>query len=102
MTSRKSDKHHTRELGRVALGLGVRSNQSQNKTQVLVNQLGGREGRAEGLELQISYDTQINLTIQYSNLELREDRSYSKDFKIISLKRRAVELGTKQFTNECV
>lgn len=36
---------------RVALGLGVGSNESQDKTQVLVNQPDVRRGRAAGLEL---------------------------------------------------
>ena len=78
----------------MSLGLGVGGKYSQNKTQVLVNQVGGRGGRAEGPDLQVLYDTQINPTTGYSHPELRKDRRYSKDLKIIS----AADLGMKQIT----
>lgn len=53
------------------------SNYSQNKTQVLVNQLDGRESRTGNLELWILYDTEINLPKVYLDLELRKDTGHT-------------------------
>lgn len=78
----------------MSFGLGMGGKYGQNKTQFLVNQVGGRRGRAEGSDLQVLYGTQINPTTGYSHPQLRKDRCYSKDLKIIS----AADLGMKQIT----
>ena len=80
-------------------GLKERDIYSQNKHQVVANQLGGR-GKELKVLSSMSYLTHINLTIGHSNSELRKDGSYSKDLKIISTERFA-DLGMKHITQEC-
>lgn len=65
---------------RIALGLGMGSNESEDKTQVLVNQPDGRRGRAEGLELW-SYLTHSKSTNGYSDLELRKGEEFEQGFQ---------------------